>query len=374
MKKTIRICLPLFMLCMFCMAANAQNNKGKTDDIGRIALSPYVISNANIPSYAISVVENKLSQIVAKQGLGSNAIDQRFVITANLVEVSKEITATAPPMVALKLTPTIYIGDIITGDLYASCELPEIKGVGNNETKAYLSAVKAIRTNNPAIVQCIEEGKTKIIEFYNSQIDFIMAEAESMVESQQYDEAMIKLAAVPEICKDAYIKATKKIGEVFQKKIDLEGDKLYNEANSTWNTAKNKESAEKVVELLAQINPLSAAAEKGRALVKKVESHYAELAARRREIEERNWAFKMQQYNDEQENIVANRENEHEYRMQKAEFDYEVHMEKARNGADASEYALQEVKSVISTMSNNNKKEEKKSDNFIVMKIKSWFH
>ena len=374
MKKTIRICLPLFMLCMFCMTANAQNNKGKTDDIGRIALSPYVISNANIPSYAISVVENKLSQIVAKQGLGSNAIDQRFVITANLVEVSKEITATAPPMVALKLTPTIYIGDIITGDLYASCELPEIKGVGNNETKAYLSAVKAIRTNNPAIVQCIEEGKTKIIEFYNSQIDFIMAEAESMVESQQYDEAMVKLAAVPKVCKEAYAKAYEKIGEVYQKKIDLEGDKLYNEANSTWNTAKNKESAEKVVELLAQINPLSAAAEKGRALVKKVESHYAELVARRREIEERNWAFKMQQYNDEQENIVANRENEHEYRMQKAEFDYEVHMEKARNGADASEYALQEVKSVISTMSNNNKKEEKKSDNFIVMKIKSWFH
>ncbi len=356
------------------MVAFAQNDKGKTDDIGRIVLTPYVVSNADIPSYAKSVVENKLAQIATRQGMAGSSADMRFVITANLIEFSKEITATAPPMVALKLTPTFYIGDIVTGELFSSCELPTIKGVGENETKAYLSAVNAIRTNHPAIIQCINEGKEKIIEYYNSQIDFIIDEAESMAQSQKFDEAMVKLAAVPKVCKEAYAKAYEKIGEVYQKKIDLEGDKLYNEANSTWNTAKNKESAEKVVELLAQINPLSAAAEKGRALVKKVESHYAELVARRKEIEERNWAFKMQQYNDEQENIVANRENEHEYRMQKAEFDYEVHMEKARNGADASEYALQEVKSVISTMSNNNKKEEKKSDNFIVMKIKSWFH
>ena len=198
------------------------------------------------------------------------------------------------------------------------------------------------------------QGKQKIIEYYNSQIDFLLAEAESMVQCQQYDEAIVKLACVPEVCKDAYMKAYNKIGEVYQKKIDLEGDYLYNEAYAQWNTAKNQESAEKVVELLAQINPLSSAAKKGRTLVKSVEAHYAAIAARRREIEERNWAFKMQQYNDSREDKNTERDQDHEYRMQKSSFDYEVQMEQAKNGGAAAQLALQEVKNTISMFTSNN--------------------
>ena len=345
--------------------ASAQNNLGKTDDIGRIVLSPYVVSNASIPQYAESVLNNKLQQIAAKNGVGGSAVEKRFVITANVMELSKDITATAPPMVALTLSPTIYIGDAVSGTLYSSCQIESVKGVGNTETKAYLNAIKNINVNHPAVVSCINEGKSKIIEFYNSQIDFLLAEAESMAQSQNFDEAMVKLAAVPDVCKDAYMKAKDKIGEIYQRKIDLAGDQLYNEAYAQWNTAKTAASAEKVVELLAQINPLSAAAAKGRTLVKSVESHYAAIAARRREIEERNWAFKMQQYNDSREDRNTARDQnheyrmtgqaqDHEYRMQKSSYDYEVQMEHAKSGAAVAEYALQEVKDVVSVMSAGN--------------------
>lgn len=364
----------IFILALFCsMVAFAQNNKGKTDDIGRIVLTPYVVSNANIPSYALSVIENKLAQIAAKHGMAGNSADMRFVITANLVEVSKDITATTPPMVALKFAPTLYIGDIVTGELFASCDLPIIRGVGENETKAYMGAIKALQVNNPAVAKCINEGKEKIVEYYNSQIDFILAEAESLVKAQQYDEAMVMLASVPNICKDAYLKAFEKIGEVYQKKIDLEGEKLYNEAYATWNTAKTKESASKVVELVAAINPISSAAAKGRELVKMVESRYAELEARRREIEERNWAFKMKQYEDEQENRAIERENDHEYRMMKAGMDYEVQMEYAKKADTASQYALQEVKEIVTVMSTHEAQKKSKFDK-MVDKIKGWFN
>lgn len=334
--------------------ASAQNDLGKTDDVGRIVLSPYVVSNANIPEFAEKVLNNKLQQIAAKNGVGGYAIEKRFVITANMMEMSKDFTATAPPMIALTVAPTIYIGDAVTGTLYSSCDLDGVKGVGKNETQAYLNAIKNINVNNPAVVECINQGKQKIIEYYNSQIDFLLAEAESMVQCQQYDEAIVKLACVPEVCKDAYMKAYNKIGEVYQKKIDLEGDYLYNEAYAQWNTAKNQESAEKVVELLAQINPLSSAAKKGRTLVKSVEAHYAAIAARRREIEERNWAFKMQQYNDSREDKNTERDQDHEYRMQKSSFDYEVQMEQAKNGGAAAQLALQEVKNTISMFTSNN--------------------
>lgn len=349
-----RIFMISVLLGLGLSIASAQNDLGKTDDVGRIVLSPYVVSNANIPEFAEKVLNNKLQQIAAKNGVGGYAIEKRFVITANMMEMSKDFTATAPPMIALTVAPTIYIGDAVTGTLYSSCDLDGVKGVGKNETQAYLNAIKNINVNNPAVVECINQGKQKIIEYYNSQIDFLLAEAESMVQCQQYDEAIVKLACVPEVCKDAYMKAYNKIGEVYQKKIDLEGDYLYNEAYAQWNTAKNQESAEKVVELLAQINPLSSAAKKGRTLVKSVEAHYAAIAARRREIEERNWAFKMQQYNDSREDKNTERDQDHEYRMQKSSFDYEVQMEQAKNGGAAAQLALQEVKNTISMFTSNN--------------------
>lgn len=356
MKKLISL-LAILICCS--ISVQAQNNLGSADDVGRIVLKPYIVSNSSIPQYAAKVMENKLSQMAAAHGVAGTSLDQRFIITANLVELTKDFTPTAPPMIALTLSPTVYIGDAITGELYASCSLSEARGVGNNETKAYLNAIRTINVNNPAVEKCIQAGKNKIVEFYNSQIDFLLAEAESLKASERYDEAMIKLAAVPNVCKDAYMKATAKIGEVYQKKIDVEGDKLYNEAVAQWKTAKTKESAEKVVELLAAINPLSAAAVKGRTLVKSVEAHYAELAARRREIEERNWAFKMQQYQDSREDKkaefdfkVQQQSDDHSYRMTKAGYDYEVQMEEARNGGKAAEYALQNIKEMVSVMHN----------------------
>ena len=374
MKKNIIILSVAALSVLFAIDASAQNNLGKTDDVGRIVLSPYVVSNANVPSYAEKALNNKLTSIAAAQGVAGASVDQRFVITASLVEMGKEFTATAPPKIALTVYPTIYIGDSYTGELFSSCDLPPVKGVGDNDTKAYLAAVKGINANSKEVVQCINKGKEKIVEYYNSKIDFLLAEAEAMASAQQFDEAMARLAEVPEVCKDAYLKAYAKIGEVYQKKIDLECDKLYNEAYAQWNTSKTKESAEKVVELLAQINPISSAAAKGRKLVASVEAYYSELEARRRAIEERNWEFKMRQYEDKQANLVAEREIAHTENMAGMNYDYEVQMEHAKNGAAASEYALQEVKGIVEMMSRSGKSfGESVSNSSIVAKITSWF-
>ena len=284
------------------------------------------------------------------------------------MEITKDITATAPPMVAMTLSPTVYVGDAETGDLYASCQLRDVKGVGNNETKAYLDAIKKINVNSPEVVECINTGKTKIIEYYNSQIDFLIAEAESMVQSQKFEDAMALLASVPSVCKEAYEKAMNAIADVYQKKIDVEGASLYNEAYALWNSNKSKDSALKVVELLSQINPLSASAKESRTLVSLVEGHWAELEARRRELEERQWAFKMKQYDDEQAAKTAEREMNHEYRMQNSAFDYEVQMKRAETGFEAASMALNEVKDVVKMMSNTRTTADR-----LASKIAGWF-
>ncbi|MBO7300814.1 MAG: hypothetical protein J6U53_05370 [Tidjanibacter sp.] len=297
MKRLLSILVSLScVLSLF-----GQNNAESADDMARIILTPYVAGTSTIPSHAAMVVENKLNQVVTKYGVGSKSMESQFIITANLIEMSKDFTATAPVMVSMILAPTIYIGNGYTGELYSSCQLPEVRGVGENETKAYMAAIKQININSKELGECIEIGKTRIIEYYNSQIDFIISEAEALSKRQEWNEAILHLAAVPKVCKEAYEKAMLKIADVYQEKIDIEGGAKYNEAYAQWKADKSKESATRVVELLAGINPSSAYVERGRKLSAQVESHYAELVARRRAIEDRNWQFKVRQYQDAQD-------------------------------------------------------------------------
>lgn len=365
MKRLFLTLVSLICVLPLC----AQNTLGKADDLARIVLTPLVVDGTGVPAYANNMIKNKLNQIVTQHGVGGNCANPRFVITANLVTVTKDVTATMPPMVAITVAPTIYVGDGQTGELYASCQLPEVKGVGENDTKAYVAAIRRINVNSPEVVNCINTGKAKIIEYYNTQIDFLLAEADAMTKSQLYDDAMMLLATVPSVCKEAYERAMAKVADVYQTKIDVEGAAKLNQAYAQWHAHKTEDSALIVVGLLAEINPMSKSAAEGRKLVAEVESHYTAIEQRRREIEERNWAFKMQQYQDAREDKKAELEfrktqqtmdheyrttgqsNDHEYRMTSSKFNYEVEMERARNGAYAAEMALNEVKSVVATMS-----------------------
>ena len=285
MKKIFAI---IFLATAGILAA-AQNNEGSMDDRGRIALTPVVLESSSIPAAASNVVLNKLTQIVTKNGLGADSFDPRFIITANVLEISHESTATAPVMQALVLSPTLYIGDAATGTLYASCTLKDIKGAGTNETKAYMQAIKMIRTDDPALQRFIETGKTRIIEWYNSQIDFLISEANALAGQGKYDEAIALLFTVPNVCKDAYNKAMNASADIFQQKIDVEGAALLNAATHAWNANQSWAGAQEAAGYLSQIHPLSSAVAGGMVLSK-------QIAARVKELDNREWNFAMKQF------------------------------------------------------------------------------
>ena len=288
MKKAI-VFLSAILLCVCTFA---QNNQGKSDDSGRIILTPFLADNASFPDYAATAVRTKLNQAVTQYGLAGMSFDQRFVITANFTEMLKEATPTAPPMIAIDLQPSLFIGDLSTGALFASVTLPSVKGVGNNEVKAYMAAVKALKLNDPAIGRFIEEGKAKIIEYYNSQIDFILTQADALAAQDDYDAAIALLMTVPDVCKGAYEKAMNRTAVIYQKKIDMEGLMLLNAARQAWNADQSWAGAEIAGGYLAQINPNCSSYASASTLSN-------EIAKRIREVDKREWDFQMKQHNDE---------------------------------------------------------------------------
>ena len=132
----------------------------KMSDTERLALTVWVPDNeGEIPLAAIKVLENKLMQIATQNGITGSTDLLRFILTANIDVLTKDITPTAPVMQAFTLNVNLSIADGVDGKAFSSYSTT-VKGVGENETKAYLSALKNLKANNPAYQSFIENGKS----------------------------------------------------------------------------------------------------------------------------------------------------------------------------------------------------------------------
>ena len=270
----------------------SQNSEGKNDDAARITLAAFVPQQIEkMPDAARSVLANKLNQIVTQNGMGGNAKNERFILTANINVLSQDITPTAPPMHAYTLDITLYIGDGIAGTKFASTSL-SVKGVGETETKAYISALKNLKTNDPNFQTFIETGKKKIIEYYNSKCDFIIKESQTLASQNKQDEAIFKLSGVPEVCKTCYDKCMDAIAPIYQQQIDRDCSLKLAQANNIWASKQNEEGANQVGEILSSIDP-------GAGCFNEVKIFSNKVTSRIKELDKRDFDMKLKSKQDE---------------------------------------------------------------------------
>ena len=269
----------------------------KLDDFGRIVLNTYLPDNIAIPPEARNLLLTKLNQITSNNGMGGSQANPRFIITANVNVGTKDIIAGPPQMIAQNIDITLFVGDAVTNTIFSNTTL-SLKGVGTNENKAFIEAFKTMNPKNKDIVAFLEEGKTKIINYYSSNCDFIIKEAQTLVKQEKYDEAIYQLSLVPDVCQDCYFKCLDTLGSIYQKKIDADCKIKLNEAKLIWASAQNPLGAEKTGDILSAINPMASCQAEIDAFIKKID---AKLKA----DEKARWEFKMKQYADK---IAAHKE------------------------------------------------------------------
>lgn len=281
----------LILFLFLYLLSYSQNNKGKADDEARIILSTYVSDNIKgFPSEAKSLLESKLDKIATYSGLGGAKNSSRFIITANVDIISKEITPTAPAQHMYTLEVSFYIGDAITGTKFSSCSKSFI-GVAPSEIKAYKEALNQIKYNEPIFKQFVAYGKTKIIEYYNSKCDFILKEAEMLSNKNEFENAIYVLTSVPEVCKECYDKSISAVTPIYKKFIDRECKVNLLDAKNSWNQSQDSVGASAAANYLARIDPNS--------------NCYFEaitfsnsIGKRMKEMDQREWNFQMKQHQD----------------------------------------------------------------------------
>lgn len=219
------------LIFIISVSLNAQNTRGKTNDAGRIVLNTFIGEMEGVPPAAAKLLKNKLSQMVAKSGMGGSESFPRFVISADVDVLTKDFTQTIPQKIGLTLGVNLYIGDGIEGTVFASRYI-ELKGIANNETKAFIQSFRPISPRNKKFNEFIETGKNKIIEYYNSKCDFILKEANTLADQKDFDNSISKLVEIPEVCKECYDKAMDLSSTIFKRKMENECQENMSKSNS----------------------------------------------------------------------------------------------------------------------------------------------
>lgn len=262
MKKIL-----LFLILLSFTSTYAQNNAKDLNDYERLTINAYISEDVDNISKNVRVyLLSKIQHIISEHGLGGG-INSRFIMTSSISTVNKEITSTAPPMFAMVLNVNFYIGDGYSGVLYATNSLT-VKGVGSTEDKAYINAINNIKSNQ-SLADFINKGKNRIIDYYNSQCDFIQKNAFTLAAQDKYDQAIFELISVPAVCKGCYMKSMDNLVEIYKRKLERECQSLVVLASSL--VAQNE--YDKAALVLSTVLPGISCYSEAKNLLDKIDDH-----------------------------------------------------------------------------------------------------
>lgn len=278
-----RICSITIALAFTCISF-AQS----TNDVGKIALSVVMPENIEgLDGSQLSKIETKIAQIVTASGLAASGYNNNFIIypkfeisESNLVEGGMEnITVVTAEL-------NLFIKQVQNNVLFSSISKP-LKGSGSSRQSAITNAISKIPKSDPEFKTFIENGKSKIILYYETNCADIIKQSDTFVKMQQYEQALGLLMSVPEEVSSCYNQVQDKAIEAYKAYQTQNCSVLIQRAKTT--LASNDYIG--ALNLLSEIDPSAACFSEAQALAKSAETKVdAE--------EKKQWDFQMKQYND----------------------------------------------------------------------------
>jgi hypothetical protein len=187
-----------------------------------------------------SRLETKVQQI-AGNGITGSTLNPRFIVVPKVDLAGFETVAGAPPRVIAKLEVTLYVTDY-QGKLGFGNASVFAKGVGRNDKEAYYKAINSIQTRSKTMQEFISDSKQKIVDYYESRCDQIIAEADRYIQMQEYLPAVSILMTVPTEAQNCYANTQERAIYAFRQHLEQECQQLLYQAklasaNRDFNTA-----------------------------------------------------------------------------------------------------------------------------------------
>lgn len=248
-----------------------------------IAISAVVSDELAVNSGIRKALETKTRQMLTQNGLASQS--ERFVLTPNITELTKDVTATAPPMFSIDFEVAFYIIDVVEQTIIDEISFP-VQGVNQQEHKAYIQGINQVNVRSAEVKKFIDNSKQKIVAYYKTRIPAIIKQAETLASQALYDDALSLLSGVPD-CIEGYDAVANEMTKTYKKLLNHDADILINKANGLIATR----DYEAAIELLAEVDPLSDRYKTAKSHVEKIRTQInaSELAS----VQAKMMAFEM---------------------------------------------------------------------------------
>jgi hypothetical protein len=258
------------------------------DDFGKISLAVVMPQSLDDVDYnQLSKLETKITQIISSAGLTANGYTTNFVIYPKFSIYESDVVEGGMQNITVVTTElTLFIKQVDNNIIFSSLSV-QLKGSGTTKEKAVTNAISNIKTESEEYKKFVNEGKGKIIGYYNAKCQDILTQIDNLVKMKNYDQAMALLLSVPEEATECYTKTQTKAIEVY---------KLYQSNNcekqllaaKAYIASNNYVSA---LNTLMLIDPATTCFKEAKTLVSSIEGKIDKDL-------KQEWDFKMKVYSD----------------------------------------------------------------------------
>lgn len=166
----------------------------------------------------------RMMQITSQNGIGGYGNSPAFCLATLFSPTGRAATGSVPQRMISKYTITFVVGNMLTGDVYATCDM-DVEGAGATFEEATNNAVTSIKNSN-ALQQMLKIASEKILSWYNSNPQGFKAIVEEFVANQDYATAYALLATVPKHAKECFEYAAKRQGQVLENMKNQKAEEL----------------------------------------------------------------------------------------------------------------------------------------------------
>lgn len=252
----------------------------------RISVAP-ITQGDNVPHAINKKIEAALMRAATGCGVTADPYYGQFFVAGRFDASLDDVVPGPPAKHVLKSTLTLYIGDAENQQVYAT-ESFDVKGVGNSEERAYISALSSLNSSNVRFSSFIEKAKAKILDYYNANYKSYLSQAKLALSNREYDKALYFASSIPECCV-GYSQAYALIQDIYKSNRDYESQMLLAQAYAEWGAHPDEYGAERAYYYLSQIDPSSSCYPRAQELSKTISK-----------VVKENWDFEnKEKYKDE---------------------------------------------------------------------------
>ena len=158
MKKLL---LSLFIIFGFFASAQNQNDLGKI----QLAIS-FSENQQNTTDFSIlEKLEGKLTQLLSNSGIVSTSYNNGLLLQPSLVTIGNDVVEGGMQNLNVtRILLQLLIKQDQTNIIFSSFS-KELKGTGRTEELAINSAINSLKSNDPALLNFVENGKIKLQDY-----------------------------------------------------------------------------------------------------------------------------------------------------------------------------------------------------------------